>query len=124
VAGPAVYVLDSKNFVDRTIRVKGSSLRVTAIDDFDETYVIDRFPVVAQALELERAAKLELGFGVAVYPVVVVWGRFEAQEAWIGEVAVVHGKRIVDWLEERPADLLRADKRQIVADWAASLPTA
>ena len=122
VAGPAVYVLDTKNLGDRIVTVEGTKLRATAIEDPDTSYLIDRFPVVAQAHELARKAHGDLGFRVKVYPVIVVWGHFDEQQAWLGEIAVVHGNRVADWLAERPVDLLRSDKRQAVSNWVATLP--
>jgi len=124
VAGPAVYVIDSKNLADSRVTVEGETLRVTAIEDPHKSYVLDRFAVRHHAREFERQARSSLGFGVAIYPVVAVWGAFEVREAWLGDLAVVHGRHLAEWLVSRPTDLVHDDKRQLVARWVESLPGA
>jgi hypothetical protein len=73
---------------------------------------------------LEKDATEKLGFSVPIYPVIVVWGRFEPKETWLGNMAVVRGDSITDWLQARPADLLRNDRRTAVAAWVKALPHA
>jgi hypothetical protein len=94
------------------------------IDDPDDGYVIDHFSVRRQAYWLEREFEEKLGFPVAVQPVLTVWARFPEKEGWIGDLAVVHASRIAHWLEARPANLLREDKRRLVAAWVKTLPKA
>jgi hypothetical protein len=121
VAGGSVFLLDTKNLSDSMVTVEGRGLRVQAIEDTDKSYLLDRFPVARSAYWLERDAESELGFPVAIYPVVVVWARFDEKAAWIGKVAVVRGDLITDWLESRPPDIARDDKRADVARWARNL---
>lgn len=124
VVGSAAYVLDSKNLNDSTIEPDGNVLRVSRIDDPDDGYVWNRFAVARQARELERDIQEKLGFRIQVQPIVVIWGALEPREVWIGDVAVVEGTRLVEWIEQRPVNLLRADKRRLVAAWAEQLPHA
>jgi hypothetical protein len=123
VAGGSVFLLDTKNFSDSMIVVEGRTLRIQAIEDPDKSYVVDRFPVSRSAYWLERDAERELGFPIAIYPVVVVWGRFDEGTAWLGKVVVVRGDLITGWLESRPPDL-RDDKRADVARWVGNLQHA
>jgi hypothetical protein len=124
VAGPSLFLLDTKNFSDSEITVEGKSLRLTRIDDPNEGYLFDRLAVAKQSYWLEREIEDALGFPVAVNPVIVVWGRFPEQQAWLGNVAVVHGERIAQWIEGRPADILKPKARQAVADWVKQQPRA
>jgi hypothetical protein len=65
-----------------------------------------------------------VGFPVAVYPVVVIWGHFDAGVQWDGNVACVDGDKIAEWLASRPVDLREERKRQAVQDWIRALPAA
>lgn len=124
VAGGSVFLIDTKNLSDSTTTIEGKTLRVTHIDDPDVSYVVDSFPVRRQAYWLEREFEDKLGFPVAVQPVLAIWGRFPAEETWIGDMAVVHAARVADWIEARPANLLREDKRRLVSAWVKKLPSA
>lgn len=126
VAGPAVYVLNTKNAKDSIVAIEGCVVRVTRLDDPSESYLSDRWLPSAGAEARTLKAKLdrELGFPVAVYPVVVVWGRFEAGQQYVGEVSLVAGDRLVEWLQSRPVDLLADEKRRRVGDWVRRLSRA
>lgn len=74
---------------------------------------------------LEERLKAKLGWRVDVRPVVVLWAEFPEREAWLGEskVAVVGGRRLVEWLREQPDRLAERD-RLSVAEAIAALPDA
>jgi hypothetical protein len=76
------------------------------------------------AQALKRDLEAAVGFPVAVYPVVVIWGHFAAGAQWDGNVAYVDGDRIAEWLAERPVDLRDETKRQAVRRWLRALPRA
>ena len=126
VAGPAVYVLNTKYLKDSRVEIEGGNLRVQRLDDPDDSYLADRWVPRAEAAanSLKRDLRKELGFGVAVYPVIVIWGDFDSEARWIGEVFILHGQSVSDWIKSRPADLLKAEKREAVADYVRSLERA
>ena len=59
VAGPAVYVLDTKNLSDSEVTIEGSGLRVSHLEGSDG-YLLDRFPVRRHAKQLEQEARENL----------------------------------------------------------------
>lgn len=126
VAGPAVYVLNSKYLKDSRIEIEGEHLRVQRLDDPDDGYLADRWVPSAdrEANSLKWELRKALGFGIEVYPVIVLWGDFDPEPRWIGDVFILHGQSVADWIESRPADLLKADKRQAVADYVRSMERA
>lgn len=125
VADGAVFVLNSKNVKDSSVTVEGEALRVMHLDS-DDGYLADRWlpRVAAEARSLKSRLTGQLGFPIHVYPVVVVWGRFETQHQYVGEVAVVRGDKIVEWLRSRPSDLPNQEKRAAVARAVRDLPVA
>jgi hypothetical protein len=126
VAGTAIFVLNSKYHTDSRIEIEGKALRVTRLDDPDNSYLADRWlpSAEAEARFLERKLGKELGFGVAVYPVIVLWGEFDLEEHWIGNVFVLNGHVIADWIRGRPRDLVNDEKRRAVADYVRAMPRA
>lgn len=126
VAGAAVYVLNSKYLKDSRIEIEGGNLRVQRLDDEDDSYLADRWVPIAgaEANSLKRELEKALGFGVAVYPVIVLWGDFDSEPRWIGDVVILHGLSVADWISSRPADLLKPEKRQAVADYVRSMERA
>src|SRR5215211_3434920 len=102
-AGPAVYLLDSKMLKDE-VSLDGDLLRVRRVDDSGDEYAVTA-PTAAMtyaARALKRELDKAVGFPVAVYPVVVIWGLFAAGSQWDGAVAYVDGDKLADWLEGRP----------------------
>lgn len=126
VAGQSVYLLNSKNVPESAVMLENNRLRVALIDDPDNSYIADRWipAVEREANSLERRLERELGFPVAVYPVIVLWAHFEQGAAYIGDVCVVEGSQLVDWIRSRPADLLSDEKRLRVGGWVKDLPRA
>jgi len=126
VAGAAVYVLNTKYVKDSHIEIEGANLRVQRIDDPDNSYLADQWVPKAgrEANSLKWELEKAVGFPVAVYPVIVLWGDFDLEPCWIGDVFILHGKSVADWIESRPADLLKADKRRAVADYVRSMARA
>ncbi len=133
-AGPAVYLLDSKMLKDE-VWVNDQGLHVRRIGPVDDEYVdrhlTQRMSAAARAVKRELDAAV--GFPVAVYSVVVIWGHFAQGAYWDtsssrpdgeGAVAYVDGERIADWLAHRPMDLVDPTKRAAVKAWLKSLPRA
>jgi Nuclease-related domain len=126
VAGPAVFLINSKNTPDSSVTVEGEALRVTSIDVPADGYLADKWiPAVRrEALSLKRRLDREVGFPVAVYPVLALWADFPAGQTHIGDVCVVDGMKLVDWVGSRKPDLMRPEKRQAVEKWVRDLPSA
>ena len=124
-AGPAVYLLDSKLLRDE-VWVDEAGLHVRRVDVSRDEYVIPDLTekMTRAARALKRNLDAAVGFPVAVYPVVVIWGHFAAGDQWDGRVAYVDGDRIAEWLAARPVDLLDERKRQAVRGWLNGLPRA
>jgi Nuclease-related domain len=125
IAGPAVYLLDSKLLRDH-VWLEGEVLHVRRVDDSGDTYSArDLTPRMRNAAcGVEREIDNALGFPVAVYPVVVIWGHFAAGVQHAAGVTYVDGEKLADWLRSRPADLRDQRKREMVRDWLRSLPRA
>lgn len=125
VAGPALYLIDSKNFNDSAAKVEGLALRITRLDDPDDQYVLDALVPAMQraARSLERELRAATGIGAAVYPIVAIWGRFEARATYAGDVAVVRADTLADWIDRRPLDILDPAKRARVQAWVRDLPS-
>jgi hypothetical protein len=126
VARDSVFVLNSKYLADSRVTVEGAVLRVTRIDNPEDSYLADRWVGAArrEADSLERRLRKTLGWGVAVYPVIVVWGGFAGDPVWLDSVCVLHGRDLVTFLESRPPDLLHVAKREQVAQALRGLPRA
>jgi Nuclease-related domain len=123
--GPAVYLLDSKLLKDE-VRVEKGRLHVHRLDASDDRYEVEAptRSMAAAAKALKRDLDEAVGFPVGVYPVVVIWGHFDAGEQWDGSVAYVDGDKIADWLRQRPRDLRDERKQRAVQDWLRALPRA
>jgi hypothetical protein len=127
LAGPALYVLNSKNAPASTVTIEdGHKLRVTQLDDPNNSYIADRWlpSIQREADTLEKKLHRELGFRAAVYPVLVIWNQFEPGHQYIGNVAIVDGLHLVDWLRSRPTDLVKPEQRKHVGDWVRAIPGA
>lgn len=125
VAGPAVYLLDSKMLKDQ-VWLEGDVLRLRRVDDSGDAYAMPHLTarMTKSARALKRNLDSAVGFPVAVYPVVVIWGHFDAGVQWAGGVAYVDGDKLADWLMTRPTDIRDAGKQQAVQNWLAALPSA
>lgn len=123
--GPAVYLLDSKLLKDEVWLAK-DGLHVRRVDASGDEYVVPGLTgrMSRAAAALKRDLDASVGFPVAVYPVVVIWGHFDDGPQWDGNVAYVDGDKIADWLARRPADLHAESKRQAVHKWLLALPRA
>ncbi|MGH3025630.1 MAG: nuclease-related domain-containing protein [Gaiellaceae bacterium] len=123
--GPAVYLLDSKLLKDE-VWLDQAGLHVRRLGASHEEYIVSDLTrrMGAAARALKRDLDKAVGFPVAVYPVVVIWGHFPAKAQWDGEVVYVDGDAIADWLETRPADLRDERKRAAVREWLLALPRA
>jgi Nuclease-related domain len=125
IAGPAVYLLDSKLLRDH-VAIERDVLHVRRVDDSGDEYSV-KSPTSGMrnaARPLERDIDDALGFPVAVYPVVVIWGHFAAGVQHAGGVTYVDGEKLEEWLRSRPADLHDERKREMVREWLDSLPRA
>lgn len=123
--GPAVYLLDSKLLKDR-VWIKDGRLHVHRLDASGDKYDVEAPTrrMAAAANSLKRDLHAAVGFPVAVYPVVVIWGHFDAGQQWDGNVAYVDGDKIADWLQSRPPDLRDERKQHAVREWLRALPQA
>jgi hypothetical protein len=127
VAGPSVYVLNTKYLKDSSIEIDGKNLRVRRLDDPTDSYLADRWvpQATAEAKSLKRELEKALaGSPVTVYPVIVLWGEFDSEPHWINDVFVLSGHYVADWLRSRPADLLNLEKRQAAMNYVRSMPRA
>lgn len=126
LAGAAVYVLNSKNLKDSEMSIEPGGIRVWRIDNPDDGYLADRWcrTVQGEAQSLKRQLDRTLAFPVHVYPVIVLWGKFATGQQHVGEVSVVRGDKLVEWIKSRPRDLRDTDKRRQVADAVRTLPSA
>jgi hypothetical protein len=126
LAGPAVFLVNSRNTPDSRVEIDPAGIRVTRLDDESDSYLADRWiPAVArEAAALEGQLRRELGFGVAVYPVIALWAHFPAGQQYVGKVSIVDGLKLTEWIKTRPTDLLSEDKRGRVQDWVAQLQRA
>jgi hypothetical protein len=120
LVGPAVYLLDTKNLED-DLTLEGDALRVRRIEQPRDSYVLDGLTASMRgaAKKLSHEIRQATGERVWVYPVVVLWGRFEAKTAEAGGVCYVSGHHVADWLRSRPNDL-HTWRRQLVEDWLRS----
>ncbi len=125
VSAGAAFVLNSKNVKDSRVSVEGDALRVTHLDG-DDGYLADRWlpTIEGEARSLKRELERRLDFPVHVYPVVVIWGQFEAEQQYVGDVSIVRGDKLVDWLRSRPVDLPSPEKRAAVTRAVRELPRA
>jgi hypothetical protein len=126
VAGLAVFVLNTKNVKDSSVEIEGQNLRVRRLEDPDNSYLADRWVprAAAEANALERELKRALGFTVPVYPIVVIWGSFGVEQHHIGDVFVLSGEVVADWIKQRGVDLVKSEQRQAVMDYVRSMPRA
>ena len=127
VAGRSAYVLNTKNVPDSTVAIEANALRVSLIDSPEASYLADRWVpgVQREAEALKKTLEKEVGFPVWVNPVIVIWGMFpKAEVMWMGDVAVVHGLHVVDWIAARPTDLPNPKKQAQVMRAVMSLPSA
>jgi hypothetical protein len=123
--GPAAYLLDTKLLKDE-VWLDDKCLHVRRVDESGDEYVIPDLTerITRAAKTLKRDLDAAVGFPVAVYPVIVIWGHFAAGSQWDGTVAYVAGEQIASWLAKRPVDLRDERKRQAVRDWLRALPNA
>lgn len=133
-AGPAVFLLNTKNVDDGRVSMEGASIRVERLGGLQYGYLADRWipGIAAEALSFKRDLEGAVGFPVHVYPVIVVWARFAEDPRWVShvvggwdvDVSVVRGDKIADWIADRPADLVDPQKRVRVMEYVRSLPSA
>lgn len=130
VAGSSVFVLNTKNAVDGSITIDNNTIRVSRLGDSSEGYITESWvpQARAEAWTLQRELDDALGFPVYVYPVIVVWAKFDARQTWIADdtlpVAVVRGDVIAEWIESRPADLVDTMKRTRVMEFVRLMAPA
>jgi hypothetical protein len=126
LAGPGVYVLNTKNVRDSSVEVDSHALRVRPLENPDGGYLADRWApqVEREAESLARSISRSSGIPVHVYPVIVVWGVFEAGQTWLGNVCVVRGDQLSAWLLSRPRDILAPEKQKRVQQTVRELPHA
>jgi hypothetical protein len=124
VAGTSVYVLSAKDVADGTVSIESGAPKVSLVDYPGATYRARPWIESAheEAWALKQRLEAETGFPVAVYPVIVLWGRFDAGKEYVGDVSVVHGSKLIAWLESRPADLRNEGKQAAIRRCVQALP--
>jgi hypothetical protein len=125
VAGRAVYVINSKNLKESDVSFENGRFRVTQIET-GASYLVDDWDAraMSEAWSLRHELGALLGFPVYVNPVVALWGRFDEEQVYVGDVCFVRGDLLVAWLISRPTDLPSVEKRAAVARVVEELPTA
>jgi hypothetical protein len=117
LAGPADYLLDSKPLPDE-LTLEGTALRVRRIDQPHDSYLIDRLtPWMKRAAKsLSWEIQTQTGERVFVYPVAVLWGKFDEGVEEADGVYYVDGDQLGGWLRSRPTDLYHR-RRAAVSGW-------
>ena len=125
VAGASVYVLNTKHVPDSVVTIESGAPKISLTDHPGATYRARPWIDDAhkEASVLKERLEAEVGLPVPVYPVIVVWGEFAAGREYVDDVAVVHGSKLVDWLESRPADLRNETKQHAIRRCLEALPT-
>lgn len=118
LAGPAVYLLDTKHHIDDRLALEGTALRVQRVDQPRDAYLLDGItPAMKRAAgRLSDEIFRDTGQRVWVYPVVVLWGYFDEGVAEAGGVFYVDGEKVAGWLRSRPTDLHNR-RREVVETW-------
>jgi hypothetical protein len=126
LVGGAIYVLNSKNLKDSEMSIENGGIRVTRIESPEDGYFADRWcPMVKnEASSLKWKLGRTLPFPVHVYPVIVLWGTFDEGQTYVGDVSVVRGDKLVEWIRSRPHDVRDPVKKRQVADAVRALPSA
>ena len=125
VVGPGgVFLLDSKNPWG-TFAIEEGVLTCHHKTSPRSDYSLPKLPraLGAAARAVEKRLKAELGWIVDVRPVAVFWGDFPAGEASLGDVSVVRGDLLRDWLRRQPGRISPEDQ-QAVQLAVAALPAA
>jgi hypothetical protein len=81
----------------------------------------------SEALALKRRLEEQARFPVWVNPVLVVWSGSDTEVEWRGrapQVAVVHGRRLTDWIASRPTDIPNIERQRVLRDIVRGLPRA
>lgn len=126
VVGPGgVFVLDSKR-PGGLVEVHGETVRVRRFEDPDLAYTFPSpLPVSRQAAETSSRMAAATRIRQWVIPVMVVWAEFP-QRTVDGDVAVVHGDALVEWLENCPRRIAPENIGRITAAvraaWAVEAP--
>jgi hypothetical protein len=115
VVGPGgVFLLDSKNLWG-TFAIEGGVLTCHHENLPQSDYPMRKLPRASEAAAhaLGKRLRDELGWTVAVRPIVVLWAPFPDQEVRIGRVTIIHGTKLVDWLRAQPIRICEEDRRTI-----------
>jgi hypothetical protein len=117
IVGPGLFLLNTKNLADE-LTVEGSALRVLRIDQPRDSYLLDGLTSSMRnaSKKLSHDIHAETGERAWVYPVVVLWGQFAAGVVEVDGVTYVHGSKLREWLQERPASL-SPQRRRAVMSW-------
>jgi hypothetical protein len=119
--GRSVYLLETKYLTDSEMSLEPGGLRVRRIDQPSDDYLIDGLTELMERRGRELWASLRRATtrSVYVHPVVVLWGRFEADVASVRNVTYVHGTHLRRWLERQPGELGEAEREQVI-NWLRS----
>jgi hypothetical protein len=120
--GPAVFLIDTKTLEDE-VTIEGGALRVRRIDNEQDTYLADRMIPVARiaARKLEGRNLRRCWLSSRCVPGDRVWGKFDTEAQFVGNVAVVRADLLRGWLRNRKRDLYR-DQPAKVSAYVMSLP--
>lgn len=109
-----LFLLDSKSYTGE-VEVTAGVVVVHRPEDPDER---TRWPSVIPSIKGASASFGErihatVGLKPWVQPVVVVWARFPQRSIEVDKVQLVHGSAIVEWLEQQPPRLARAQVEKL-----------
>lgn len=116
--GRGVYLLETKYLTDSEISLEPGGLRVRRIDQPSDDYLMDGLTELMERRGRQLWASLRQATtrSIYVHPVVVLWGRFEAEVAQVRKVWYVHGTHLPHWLESQPDELGETERVRAV-DW-------
>jgi hypothetical protein len=125
VIGPGgLFLIDSKHLQGRVV-MEDEGLVCRFETSPLSSYPLDRPPeqVGRAAYYLERRLDNTLGWLPRVHGVIALWAEFSEEEVQVGEVAVIHGRSLAEWLLRQPrrwSETAEAAIREAVA----ALPAA
>jgi hypothetical protein len=124
VVSPAgVFLLDSK-WLGGDASIRRGTVHVQMRDDEEDAYDLPKLACWMRSLAVRLQEDISQQTGVRfVQPVVVFWNRFEAERVVSEKVVFVHGKHLVDWLQEQRPRLTPNEVAHIASSIADVRPS-